>query len=623
MTSREIRQKFLDFYKERGHAVIPSASLIPENDSTLLFVNSGMFPLVPYLLGESHPGGKRLVDSQKSFRTEDIEEVGDNRHNTFFEMLGNWSLGDYFKKEQLNFWYEFLIDHVGLDPKKLYQSVYVGDESIGLGKDDESIEVMKDIFARYDIVAEVGPDTVGKGDLGPGVSVDFSKVRIMAYRDKNWWKRGDAVGELGGPDSETFYDTGKPHDKKFGEHCHFNCDCGRFLEIGNSVFMQFRKTETGWEELANKNVDFGGGLERILMVSNSLSNIFESDLFLPIIRKIESLSGKRYADDTRSFEIVADHLKAASFIVGDPKGIGPSNVGQGYIVRRLIRRAVRYGRVLGITESGWTKSIAAEVRDIYGDVYPELKDNFGFISAELDKEEEKFAKSLEKGTKEFLIMAEKGSVSGKEAFDLYQSYGFPIEMTEEMALEKGISLDIPGFDEEYKKHQELSRTTSAGMFKGGLADSSEKTKLLHTAAHLLLAALRGKFGDTVTQKGSNITSERLRLDFALPEKVSPEALAEIEETVNQWISLDLPVSFEEMTPDEAHRSGAMGVFGERYGDLVKIYSVGVGDILVSKEICGGPHASRTGELIKFKILKEESVSAGVRRIKADIEGGSN
>ena len=621
MTSREIRQKFLEFYRERGHTVIPSASLIPENDSTLLFVNSGMFPLVPYLLGESHPGGNRITDSQKSFRTEDIEEVGDNRHNTFFEMLGNWSLGDYFKKEQLNWWYEFLIDEVGLDPKRIYQTVYVGDESIGLGKDEESISILRDIFKKYGIVAEVGPDTVGKGDAGPGTPVDFSKVRIMSYRDKNWWKRGDAVGELGGPDSETFYDTGKPHDEKFGKYCHLNCDCGRFIEIGNSVFMQFRKTNSGWEELKNKNVDFGGGLERVLMASNSLSNIFESDLFLPIIKKIESLSGKKYADDPRSFEIVADHIKAASFIIGDPKGIIPSNVGQGYIVRRLIRRAVRYGRVLGIMESGWTKSIAAEVRGIYEGIYPELADNFGFISSELDKEEEKFAKSLEKGTREFMVMAEKGSISGKEAFDLYQSYGFPIEMTEEMAKEKSISLDLPGFGEDYKKHQDLSRTTSAGMFKGGLADSSERTKLLHTAVHLLLSALRRKFGDSVTQKGANITSERLRLDFSLPEKVSPEDLSEIEKTVNGWIDLDLPVSFEEMTPDEAHRGGAMGVFGERYGDRVKVYSIGAGDTLVSKEICGGPHALRTGELKKFKILKEESVSQGVRRIKADIEGG--
>ncbi|MDD4931226.1 MAG: alanine--tRNA ligase-related protein [Candidatus Colwellbacteria bacterium] len=614
MNSREIRQKFLDFYKGRGHVVIPSASLIPENDSTLLFVNSGMFPLVPYLLGESHPSGVRLVNSQKSFRSEDIEEVGDSRHDTLFEMLGNWSLGDYFKEEQLHWWYEFLVDGLKIDPKRLYQTVYVGDPAIGAEKDEESISIIRDIFKEYGIDAEEGEETVGKGAVGPGVPIDFSRVRIMAYRDKNWWKRGDAIGELGGPDSETFYDTGRPHDQKFGEHCHLNCDCGRFIEIGNSVFMQYKKTAGGWEEIKNKNVDFGGGLERILMAENEITNIFETDLFAPIIDRLEVLSGRRYGDDMRSFEIVADHLKAAAFLIGDDKGIVPSNVGQGYIVRRLIRRAVRYGRQLGITESGWMKTVLPTVLDIYAGVYPELERNFGFISVELDKEEEKFARSLENGIKEFDKMAGKGNISGKEAFYLYQSYGLPKEDIEELCGQKGISFDGSGFDEELKKHQDLSRTASAGMFKGGLADSSEETTRLHTAAHLMLAALRAVLGDHVLQKGSNITAERLRFDFSHPTKMTDEEIEKVEDLVNGWIRSDLPVIVDEMDIDEAKKTGAMGVFDDRYGDRVKVYTIGDGK--VSIEICGGPHVSKTSEIGDFKIIKEESASSGIRRIKA-------
>jgi alanyl-tRNA synthetase len=619
MTSREIRQKFLDFYKNRKgmeHALIPSASLIPENDSTLLFVNSGMFPLVPYLLGESHPSGVRLVDSQKSFRAEDIEEVGDGRHDTMFEMLGNWSLGDYFKKEQLESWYEFLIKELKLDPSRLYQTVYAGDPSTGVERDEESVSILKVIFGRYGVSAEVGPETTGKGDIGPGVPVDFSDIRIMAYRDKNWWKRGDAVGELGGPDSETFYDTQKPHDKKFGEHCHLNCDCGRFIEIGNSVFMQYRKTEKGWEELSRKNVDFGGGLERILMAENGLTNVFETDLFKPLVEKLESLSGKKYDDDRRSFEIVADHIKAASFIMGDDKGIGPSNVGQGYIVRRLIRRAVRYGRELGITETGWTRALSSEVLKIYEGVYPELERNFEFISSELEKEEEKFEKTLENGLKEFTrITSSAGNIlSGEKAFYLYQSFGFPKEDIEELCRQKEIAFDAEGFDVEFEKHKELSRTASAGMFKGGLADSSEETTKLHTAAHLTLAALRMVLGDHVTQKGSNITAERLRFDFSHPTKMTDDELKKVEELVNGWIKDDIQVVVEEMSIDEARKAGAMGVFGNKYGDRVKVYSIGS----VSKEICGGPHILRTSELGNFKITKEESASAGVRRIKAEV-----
>lgn len=618
MTSREIRQKFLDFQKGKGHAIIPSASIIPVNDPSLLFVNSGMFPLVPYLLGEPHPEGKRLADSQKCFRAEDIEEVGDGRHDTLFEMLGNWSLGDYFKKEQLNAWYEFLVDGLHLNPKRLYQSVYLGDESIGVSRDEESIETLQEIFAKYGVSAEIGPDTERKGDLGPGVPVDFTRVRIMAYRDKNWWKRGDAVGELGGPDSETFYDTGKPHDPKFGEHCHLNCDCGRFIEIGNSVFMEYRKTTDGWEKIKNKNVDFGGGLERILMAENGKTNIFETDLFTPIVSRLEGLSGKKYADDPRSFEIITDHLKAASFVMGDDAGITPSNTGQGYIVRRLIRRAVRYGRQIGIGSTGWTKTILPVIQEIYSDVYPELLRNGDFISSELDKEETKFAKTLENGMREFARLAETGTLSGKDSFNLYQSYGLPREDIKELSSQKGLEFDESAFDEEYRRHQELSRTASAGMFKGGLADSSEQTTKLHTAAHLALAALRKVLGEHVSQKGSNITAERLRFDFSHPAKMTDEEIRKTEELVNGWIATSADVKMEEMDVEEARNAGAMGAFGERYGEKVKVYSIGEnGEI--SKEICGGPHVANLSVLGRFKITKEESASSGVRRIKAILE----
>lgn len=621
LDSKVIRQRYLDFFAKRGHAVISSSSLIPEGDSTLLFTNSGMFPLVPYLLGESHPAGERLVNSQKCFRSGDIEEVGDHRHNTFFEMLGNWSLGDYFKKEQLNWWYEFLIEDLKIDPNRLYQSVYVGDGAIP--KDEESIGILGEIFGRYGLSAEVGPDTTGDGDLGPGVPVDFSQVRIMAYRDKNWWDRGiDAVGEPGGPDSETFYDTGKAHDRKFGEYCHLNCDCGRFLEIGNSVFMQYVKTESGWSELKNKNVDFGGGLERIVMVVNDLNNIFETDLFSPIIAKIEFLSGKKYTDNPRAFEIIADHLKAAVFIMGDDKGIAPGNVGQNYFVRRLIRRAVRFGKNIGISRSNWAGGIADEIIKIYAGTYPELQRNRGFVIYELSAEEEKFALSLEKGLKKFDELVSSGALSGKDAFDLYQSYGFPVEMTEELAAEKGISFDRLAFDGELKKHQDLSRTLSAGMFKSGLGDTSEKTVRLHTATHLLLAALRNILGDHIIQKGSNITPERLRLDFNHPSKMTDEEIERAEHIVNGWIASDLPVSFEEMSIEEAREKKAVGVFGSRYGERVKVYSIGspLGAIRpVSYEICSGPHVANTSEVGKFKIIKEEAVSSGVRRIKADVE----
>lgn len=626
MTASELRQKYLDFFASKKHAVISSASLIPENDSTLLFTNSGMFPLVPYLLGESHPAGTRLTDSQKCFRTEDIDEVGDRRHNTFFEMLGNWSFGDYFKKEQLEWWFEFIFEELKLDPNKIYQTVYAGSADGKIKKDEETILILKDLFKKYGVSNGEGPMTTGKGEDGSGKDIDFAQDRIFPYCDKNWWKRGDVVGELGGPDSETFYDTGKAHDTKFGPYCHVNCDCGRFLEIGNSVFMQYKKTVDGWEELKNKNVDFGGGLERILMVINGDKSIFTTDLFKRIIAKIEGLSGKKYDENTRDFEIVADHIKAATFIVGDDKGVAPSNTDQGYIVRRLLRRAIRFGRHLGITESLWLKQVAQVVIADYESSYPELARHQEFVFKEFDREEEKFNRTLEKGLLEFKKLENK-NISGVEAFNLYQSYGFPLEMTEELAKESGSQVDRAGFEEELKKHQEISRTAAAGKFKGGLADASEETTKLHTAAHLLLASLRKVLGDHVFQKGSNITPERLRLDFSHSEKMTPEQIKQVEDLVNGAIASDFRVICEELSLEDAKKRGAMGVFESKYGEKVKVYTVtyvGEGgqadyDTAFSQEICGGPHVTATGVLGHFKILKEEASSAGVRRIKAILE----
>lgn len=632
MNSSEIRQKYLNFFKDRGHAVIPSASLLPENDASLLFVNSGMFPLVPYLLGQTHPAGKRLVNSQKSFRTEDIEEVGDNRHNTFFEMLGNWSFGDYWKSEQLNWWYEFLINELNIDPTKLYQSVYIGSADGEISKDTASVEILLQIFAKYGIDADEAPDMINGKEPAEDLQLGTNKYRIFAYREKNWWQRGDAVGELGGPDSETFYDTGKAHDKKFGEFCHPNCDCGRFIEIGNSVFMQFQKTEQGWKELENMNVDFGGGLERLTMVLQEKSNIFQTDLFSEAIARIEELSGKKYIDNNRPFEIIADHLKAATFIMGDEKGVSPSNTDQGYIVRRLIRRAIRVGRQLGISQGMWCSDISKIYINNYQKIYPELSANKNFVLQEFEKEETKFKETVERGEKEFekylnmssgkmggernILDSMEKILPGEVIFNLYTTYGFPIEMIEEIANEKGIKLNKESYEEKMLEHQLLSRTASAGKFKGGLADHSTETTRLHTATHLLLAALRKVLSDDVYQKGSNITAERLRFDFPYSEKMTPEQISEVETLVNNAITAKLPVHFEEMSLDKAREIHASGVFDSKYQETVKVYFVGNEGQYYSKEICGGPHVENTGELGHFKILKEESSSAGVRRIKA-------
>ncbi len=616
MDSNEVRKKFLRFFEDKKHNIISSASLIPENDSSLLFTNSGMFPLVPYFLGEKHPAGQRIVNFQKCFRTEDIDSIGDNRHNTFFEMLGNWSFGDYFKKEQLNWWYEFLIEELKINPSQLYQTVYAGDGQVG--KDEESVGVLKEIFKKYGIKAEEGPETLIKGEIGPGREIDFNNEKIFAYRDKNWWQRGEAVGELGGPDSETFYDTGKKHNLKFGKYCHINCDCGRFIEIGNSVFIQYQKTEDGWRELESKNVDFGGGLERITMMVQNKNNVFETDLFYRIIQKIEELSGKKYFNNQKAFEIIADHFKAVVFIMADDKGLFPSNVGQGYVIRRLIRRAIRYAQEIGINQDDWFKDIVWLIKEMYQNIYPELEKNFDFIIREILREEQRFIKTLAKGLKEFEKISDRKEISGFEAFDLYQTYGFPFELIKELSKEREIKIDEKGFNLEFKKHQELSRTASAGLFKGGLVDLSGKTVKLHTATHLLLAALREVLGNHVFQKGSNITTERLRFDFSHNEKLSENELKKIESLINEKIKEDLIVTAEEMDLEEAKQKGILGVFENKYKTKVKVYTTGKDGYIFSREICGGPHAARTSELKEFKILKEEAVAKGIRRIKADI-----
>jgi alanyl-tRNA synthetase len=619
MTVAQVRQKFLQFFKEKGHAIIPSASLIPENDPTVLFTTAGMHPLVPYLMGEKHPMGTRIADAQKCLRTDDIEEVGDNRHLTFFEMLGNWSLGDYFKQEAIGWSFEFLTDEkwLKIDPKRLCVTVFEGDADAP--RDDESIAIWQSQFEVKGVAAEIGvaeKDEPAVGARGP---------RVYAYpKKKNWWGPAGMTGPCG-PDTEIFYDTGREHDPAFGELCHPNCDCGRFVEIWNNVFMEYRKTDSGaFEPLAQKNVDTGMGLERMAAMLQNVPTVFDTEVFSVIFDSLREFSGKSYGTDPvtdRSMRIIADHIRAATFVIGDARGVAPSNVGQGYIVRRLLRRTIREGRKLGITDSFLVK-LASVVIGEFGTFYEELESNRERIISETAKEEEKFAKTLEKGTKELEKMIEKGSVSGEQAFTLFSTYGFPLELTEEMMREQGATVDTAAFSAEFKKHQDLSRTASAGVFKGGLADHSEETTRLHTATHLLHQALRTVLGDHVGQKGSNITAERLRFDFSHGEKMTPEQITEVEGIVNDAINRDLPIHAEELTTEEAKARGAIGLFEDKYaqmGGKIKVYFVGNDEKgYFSKEICGGPHVAHTGELGSFKIQKEEAVSAGVRRIKATV-----
>ena len=605
MTSREIRDLYLKFFQERGHHIIPSAALVPENDPTTLFTGSGMQPLIPYLLGQKHPLGTRLCDSQKCFRADDIEEVGDNRHTTFFEMLGNWSFGDYFKEEQLSWFFEFLTEKVGLDANRLYVTVFSGDAKNNISKDEEAVAIWKRLFVQKGIDAKEGE-------------------RIFYYdAKKNWWSRAGVpekmpAGEPGGPDSEVFYDFQTPHNKEFGQQCHPNCDCGRFLEIGNSVFMQYKKREDGsFEKLAQRNVDFGGGLERICAASNNDGDVFKIDTLHAVIQKIEELSDAAYnGEHQRSFRVVADHIRGAVFMIGD--GVLPSNTDRGYFVRRLLRRAVRHADVLGMKQ-GMFGELALPIIESYGDQYPELRRNENLMKETIQKEEARFRETLANGLKEFAKLSHKG-ISGKEAFDLYQSYGFPLEVTLDLAREKGVAVDEKGFQDELKRHQEISRAGVEKKFRGGLADTKKETVRLHTAHHLLLAALRQVLGSHVHQRGSNITAERLRIDFSHPAKMTVKETKQVEDLVNQKIQEHLDMVRKEMPKEEAMKLGAEMEFGVKYGDVVSVYVAQdkEGNVF-SKEFCGGPHVTNTGELGHFKIVKEEAVSAGIRRLRAVLE----
>ena len=584
----EIRSKYLDFFKSKGHAVIPSASVIPENDPTVLFTTAGMHPLVPYLLGAKHPEGTRLTDVQKCIRTGDIDEVGDDTHCTFFEMLGNWSLGDYFKKEAISWSFEFLTskEYLGLDKDKLYFSVFAGDEDAP--RDMEAFNYWREM----------------------GVAEDH-----IFFLDKkhNWWGPAGVTGPCG-PDTEMFIDTGK---EKCSENCNPACSCGKYVEIWNDVFMQYNKTAEGtFEPLAQKNVDTGMGLERVLVALNG-GSVFDTDLYAPIMNKIKELTAKDITEgeNKKSARIIADHIRTATMIIGDRRGVTPSNVDQGYVLRRLIRRAIRHTMKLEMPEDTIVL-IAQEVINEYKDIYTELADNKDKILTELEKEREKFSKTLGQGVREFEKLIAKGitKIDGEKAFRLYDTYGFPLELTIEIAAEKGVEVDEEGFKEFFAKHQEKSKAGSEARFKGGLADSSEETAKLHTATHLLLASLRKVLGDTVYQRGSNITAERLRFDFSFDRKVTREELDQVEALVNEAIKANIEVECKEMSVDEAKAEGAMGIFDDKYGNMVKVYTIGD----VSKEICGGPHAKNTGDLVNFKIKKEESSSSGVRRIKAVI-----
>jgi alanyl-tRNA synthetase len=702
MKSSEIRKKYLEFYEERGHKVVASASLLPENDPTTLFTGSGMQPMVPYLLGEKYPGGEtRIANSQKCFRSGDIEEVGDNRHTTFFEMLGNWSLGDYFKKEQIPWMFEFLTKEIGLDPKRIYVSVYRGNEKLGLPREEEAVKLWQEQFKDAGIEAgtvdlielrQQGIDLRGKC-----LTELEDSNRIFYYPDsENWWSRAGApgkmpVGEPGGPDSEMFWDFGPEHkmhenSEWADQPCHPACDCGRFMEIGNNVFMQYKKTKDGFKELEQKNIDFGGGLERIAAAAIDTPDVFLTDLFELPMKKLEELTGKKYngeeqqggrssrrsevtsdgrggtsslrnekneqvENSKQSFRVILDHIKGATFLIND--GASPSNKDQGYFTRRLIRRAVRFGHQLGV-EQNFTKEIAESVIETYKKHYTDLKDNQEKILDVIEAEEIKFRKTLKRG----LVVLKRGLIalqkevrklstaglqedkgvpltdmiplgrqikgnekfSGKIAFDLYQSYGFPLELTIEELKQyhPNIVVNLKEFEEELQKHKDLSRTASAGKFKGGLAGDDETTTQLHTVTHLMLAGLRKVLGEGVAQKGSNITPERIRFDFSFDRAMTDEEKQAVEKFVNDALQSGAKVDLAEMPKQQAIDEGVTGAFWEKYPDQVKVYTIANSDgTTYSRELCGGPHIKELSEVKgQFKIQKEKSSSAGVRRIKA-------
>ena len=588
ITSAQLREMFQQFMESKGHHRIPSASVIPENDPTVLFTTAGMHPLVPYLMGTPHPAGTRLTDVQKCIRTGDIDDVGDPSHLTFFEMLGNWSLGDYFKKVMIPWSWEFLTSekYLGLDPDKLAFTVFEGDEDCP--RDEEAANLWRSCGVKDDHL-------------------------FYLPKEHNWWGPAGITGPCG-PDTEMFIITKKP----CGPNCSPACHCGAYLEIWNDVFMQYNKQKDGtFIPLKQKNVDTGMGLERTICVLTGKKTVYETDAFTDILAKIAELSGKEYGADeetTKAFRIIADHMRTSTFILGDDRGVSPSNTDQGYILRRLIRRAVRYGMQLGMPD-GFTCEIAKVIINQYKNAYPELERNAAFVIDQLTLEEGRFARTLKQGNKEFDKVASRaadGKIDGETAFHLYDTYGFPIEMTVELAKERNLTVDTAGFEEAFRKHQELSHQGAEQKFKGGLADTSEETARLHTATHLLHAALRKVLGDEVAQKGSNITAERLRFDFSFGRKVTKDELAQVEKMVNEAIQAKVPVVCEEMTVPEAKEKGAIGLFESKYGEKVRTYKMGD----YSFEICGGPHAQNTGDLGTFKIQKEESSSAGVRRIKA-------
>lgn len=583
LTAKEIRAKYLQFFEKKGHAILPSASLVPENDPSVLFTTAGMHPLVPYLMGEKHPRGVRLVDVQKCLRTDDIDEVGDNTHCTFFEMLGNWSLGDYFKEESIQFSFQFLTEELQIPLSRLAVTCFAGDET-----------APKDITS-YEQWLKLG--------------IPEARIAFLGKKD-NWWPAGGKNPGPQGPDTEIFYWTGKEEAPLA-----FDPENKLWVEIWNNVFMEFNRTPDGaYQPLKQKNVDTGMGLERTTAILQGKATMYETDLFVPLIEKIRSLATNQ---NTTSERIIAEHIRATMFLLVDH--VRPSNVDQGYILRRLIRRAVRHGRKMGI-QGNFLEKLGALVLAQYQDAYPEMMKQPIVLLQALQDEEEQFNKTLENGLKQFrkleIQLTEAGvkQISGEQAFHLYDTFGFPIEITKELASEIGFSVDEQGFAESFKKHQDLSRQGSEQKFAGGLADHSDESKMLHTATHLLHQALRTVLGEHVEQRGSNITSERLRFDFPHDKPMTPEEKAKVEAIVNEQIKRDLSVSWQEMSVDEAKKNGAIGIFEDRYGDTVKVYTMGD----FSKEICGGPHVEHTGQLQAFKILKEESSSKGIRRIKAVI-----
>ena len=603
LTADELRDMYLKFFESKGHKIIPGASVIPENDPTVLFTTAGMHPLVPYLMGAmEHPAGTRLTDVQKCVRTGDIDEVGDAAHLTFFEMLGNWSLNDYFKREAISWSFEFLTTKLGFKPEQLNVTVFRGEGKEGeegyIPADEEAVEIWK--------------------------SLGLPEERIFRLpREDNWWGPAGTTGPCG-PDTEMFIDTGK---EKCGAECHPGCHCGKYIEIWNDVFMQYNKNEEGkFVPLGRHNVDTGMGVERTICMMSGAPTVYDTEIFLPIMKAIDDLSKPEAVaamsaeEALKARRVIADHMRTATFILCDPKGsVKPGNVGANYVLRRLIRRAIRYSRMLGI-EQGFTVKMAEVICAKYQHVYPELAANLETCRVDLEQEEKRFNATLDKGEAMYNKVAEQlkahgqSQISGKTAFKLYDTFGFPIELTLEMAAKDGLTVDKAGFDEANLKHQELSRTTSAGSFKAGLQDNSEVVTRMHTATHLLHAALHQVLGPTANQKGSNITAERLRFDFAWPQKMTDEQKAAVEKLVNEWIQEGIEVTKKMTTVEEAKAEGAMALFGAKYGDQVSLYSIGD----ISKEICCGPHVQNTKELGSFKIKKEEASSAGVRRIKAVI-----